>query len=399
MSLLLASTSHYVGLAIDIAIVIVLLTFACIGFHKGLINSIIALFSTAVVLFIAIYFANDFAKLLNSIYDFVELIAKKLVPSIEKIDPIYSTVFPTGLSGSQFYSAYLATSDTNPLIKKFFQFALKDYSAESLEGLTVSNVLAQAVSSIIVTIVAGILLFIVIKLILNLLSRFFQNITRSKVLGSVNKALGFVFGLLQGSAILLFFIIITICLSFIPKINKNIYPMIQNDTKIAKIAYNTTDKVVEKYLIKSNVISKWVNNLGEDRKLETEKDETPEETPSESILDKATVIDNANFTEESGTYSLNLTETITSSEIYYRLNQLADITNETVTLTITLTFTSTDTISTELYTVLDTSTKIEKDNSSTETTIIYTNLNYEDFILELKSTGADIETQILISIN
>ena len=286
MSLLLASTSHYIGIALDVVVVILLLTFACIGYHHGLFKSLLALFSTFVVFIIAVYFANDFAGLINKIYDFTALIAKELAPTIEKIAPVYSMAFPAGMSGSQFYTNYIETSSTNTVMKQFFKFALKGQSAESIEGLKVCEVLAGSIASIIMTVVAGILLFILIKIAIGLLSRFFENITRTRVLGGLNKIFGFVFGALKGSAIVVFFILIAICLSFVPKINKKIYPLVQNDTYVVKVAYNTTDKLVGKYLIKSDIISKWINNLWDNRnldKVEAPSEDTgtePEETPT-----------------------------------------------------------------------------------------------------------------------
>lgn len=276
MSFLLASTSHYVGIVLDIAFVVVLLTFAIIGYHYGLLKSIIALFSTAVVLFLAIYFANGFAKLINSIYDFTALIATKLAPSIKKIDPVFLIDFPAGMSGSQFYTSYISTSGANSVLKKFFKYALKGYSASEIEGLAVADVLAGATASIIMTIISGILLFILIKIALSFLSRFFDNITRTRVLGGLNKILGFIFGAVKGGAILLMFIIITIFVTFVPKANKKIYPLIQNDTKVVKIAYNLTDKYIEKSFIKSDVITKWINNLWDNRELAKDKEQQTE---------------------------------------------------------------------------------------------------------------------------
>lgn len=274
MSFLLASTSHYIGIVLDIAFVVVLLTFAFIGYHHGLFKSLIALFSTLVVLFITIYFANAFAKLINSIYDFTALLAKKITPSIKKLDPVFLIDFPAGISGSQFYTNYISTSGTNTVLKKFFKFALKGYSAGELDGLSVASVLAGATASIIMTLISGVLLFILIKIALSLLSRFFDNITRIRVLGGLNKILGFVFGAIKGCAILAVFIGIIILVTFVPKLNKKIYPLIQEDTKVIKVAYNLTDKYVEKTFIKSDLISKWINNLWDNRNLSKDKKES-----------------------------------------------------------------------------------------------------------------------------
>ena len=387
----LLSTSHYVGLAIDIAIVMILLCFAIAGFKKGFLKSILALFSTVVVLILSVYFANHFAQLINSIYDFTSLIAQKLAPSIEKIDSIYSTAFPEGMSGSEFYHAFVATSGTNSIIKKFFQYALKGFSAESLAGLKVSEVLAGSLASIIMTIIAGVLLFIIIKIAINLLSRLFENISSSRMFGGLNKALGFLFGSIKGTVVILFFILITICLSFVPKINKKIYPVIQNETNVVKLAYNTTDKYVEKFLIKSDVISNWINNLWDNRNLEPAKTQT--------IADTATVL-NDNFVENASAYENSYSDiSISSSSAYYRLNTLDVLSEEpTVNITITLTYASSDTIAFELFSTNNLSSSISKSNSSTSISFVYEDIDYTDFILKLTSSNADITATMNIII-
>lgn len=280
MSFVLASTSHYVGLILDLVFITVLLVFAIIGYRNGLFKSLIGLFSTIVILGVTIYFANGFAKLINSIYDFTALLAKKLTPSIKKLDPVFLTDFPSGMSGSEFYSSYIATSGANSIIKKFFKFALKGYSAGELDGLPVASVLAGATASLIMTLISGILLFILIKVALSLLSRFFDNITKIRVLGGLNKLFGFIFGFLRGMAITTMFILITIFVTLVPKINKKIYPLVQDDTKVVKIAYNATDKFIEKTVIKSDLISKWINNLWDSRNLSDKKTNTSKIYPS-----------------------------------------------------------------------------------------------------------------------
>lgn len=391
MSSLLLSVSHYIGLAIDIAIVMILLCFAIVGFKKGFLKSVLALFSTLVVLVIAVYFANYFAKLINSIYDFTALIAKKLVPSIEKIDGIYKSSFPEGMSGSEFYHVYIASSGTNSIIKKFFQYSLKGFSAESIAGLKVSEVLAGSIASLIMTIIAGFILFIIIKIAINLLSRLFDNITSIKIFGGINKLLGFVFGAVKGAVVIIFFVLIAIFVSFVPKANKKIYPVVQNDTYITKVIYNTSDKYIEKFLIKSDVISKWINNLWDNRKLEPAKEQ-------QTVADTAQVLDNS-FTNNSGNYENSYTElTATSTSVYYRLNKIADISSENVNVTITLEYSSEDTIAFELYSVNDLNTNITKSETSTTISFAYNNISYSDFILKLTSSNTNITTTMNILI-
>lgn len=390
MQFLLASTSHYVGLILDLAVAILLLTFAFIGYHKGFLKSLIALFSTTVVIALAVYFSNGFARLINSVYDFTALIAEKLVPSIERISSIYSMSFPSGMSGTEFYNSYIDASSTNTILKRFFKFALKGYSSSEIEGLKVAEVLAGSVASIIMTIIAGILLFILIKVALAFLSRFFDNITRTRVLGGLNKILGFVFGAIQGATIVVVFVVITICVSFVPKLNQKIYPLVQDDTKVVKVIYNTTDRLVDKYFIKSDTLTKWINNLWDNRYLKKQEKE-------ETIADKAEVLDNTKFVEESGKYTASYDITLSNEEKYFRINKFIED-KTSANIVITLTFEGEHTVETKVYKVSDLTTEITKDGTSTETNIILNNVAYEDWIVALKG-DAEITVNVKIEIN
>lgn len=391
MSFLLSSTSQYVGLAIDIAIVMILLCFAIVGYKKGFLKSVLALCSTFVVLLLSFYFANHFAKLINSIFDFTTLIAKKLAPSIEKMDSVYAMVFPAGMSGTAFYHTYISSSGTNSIIKRFFEHALKGYSAESIEGLKVSEVLAGSIASLIMTIIAGILLFIIIKIAINLLSRLFENITSVRFFGGLNKILGFLFGAIKGGLIIVFFVLITICLSFVPKVNKKIYPLVQNDTKIVKVVYNTSDKIIEKTVIKSNLLSKWINNLWDNRNLDEAK----------SIADDATTLDTALFEYDGVNYTANYENTeILKDGTYLRLNKLEALSqNATVNITISLQDIAEEDITFNLFGIDNLNTAIEKGGDSTTTTFVYNNINFTDYIIELKSANESVLTNLTIKIN
>lgn len=390
MLFLLASTSHYVGLILDLAVAILLLTFAFIGYHKGFLKSLIALFSTTVVIALAVYFSNGFARLINSVYDFTALIAEKLVPSIERISSIYSMSFPSGMSGTEFYNSYIDASSTNTILKRFFKFALKGYSSSEIEGLKVAEVLAGSVASIIMTIIAGILLFILIKVALAFLSRFFDNITRTRVLGGLNKILGFAFGAIQGATIVVVFVVITICVSFVPKLNQKIYPLVQDDTKVVKVIYNTTDRLIDKYFIKSDTLTKWINNLWDNRYLKKQEKE-------ETIADKAEVLDNTKFVEESGKYTASYDITLSNEEKYFRINKFIED-KTSANIVITLTFEGEHTVETKVYKVSDLATEITKDGTSTETNIILNNVAYEDWIVALKG-DAEITVNVKIEIN
>lgn len=306
----LLSVSKYVGLGLDIFVLIILAGFAIVGCKRGFLKSVIALFSTLVIFAIACYFAKDFANWINKFYDFNELITNKLSKSIEKLNPILAGEFPN-MSGSDFYSNYIASSDINIILKKIFQYILKPLTASEINGVNIAKVLASAIASIIMVIISAIILYILIKLVILFISRLFDNISRTKVLGGLDKLFGFVFGAIKGVVIVLFFVVLTIILSFIPALNKKIYPFVQNETYIVKYSYNQTDKLIQKYVIDKDKISKWVNDIWNKRYINS-GDETPAPaTPGES-LDSTITIESSSFNTEHST-----TITIDNSGTYY----------------------------------------------------------------------------------
>lgn len=386
---LLLGTSHYVGLAIDIVIIATILIFAFIGYYYGLLKSILALFSTVFVIGTSIYFASSFAGLINKVFNFTNLIAKNLTGSIEKLGSVYTSTVPDGLSGSQYYNSYIATSSTNTALKQFFKYALKGFSAEQISGLKVSEVLAGSLASIIMIIASAIVLFILIKIGLSLISRFFDNITRTRTLGGLNKLLGFVFGAAKGATIVLVFIILTICASFIPKVNKKIYPMIQEQTYITKVAYNTTDKIVDKYVIKSDLLTNWINKVWDSRQL-NKQEPTPPVEPEQTILDKATNISTLGFSLSVNGYECTFNNLeITNDTKYYKLDKLNDLlSTEHVDITITLTYTETgtDLISCQLFRSPNIDTEITKDATSTDKMFVYKNVDYATIVFGLSTS-------------
>ena len=100
-------------------------------------------------------------------------------------------------------------------------------------------------------------------------SKIFENMTQIKAVGAVNKVLGLLFGLLKGGLIIVTVSFVLTFLTVIPKVNKKVSPLIRDHTKVAKVVYSQTDDMVEKYVIDTNIIQKWINNLWENKKEST----------------------------------------------------------------------------------------------------------------------------------
>jgi len=269
--MLLAST---VGVAIDVAIIALIVLFAIIGFHKGFFKSVISMISTVVVIIVSIVFASPLANLFNKIYDFTGLIAGKLCKAIASMGTFYSQTIPEGVSGKDIVNNIPAS--TNGFLKKLMSYVLNPLEASEIQGATVADIVSGAFASIIMIIISGIILFIAIKIVLALASRLFDNITRNRVFGATNKLLGLVFGGVKGFIIVIVFTIILTFMTVVPFINTKLSPIIQDNTHIAKPIYNYTDEMVEKYVIDGKIVQKWIDKLWDNKYNGKNKDEKPE---------------------------------------------------------------------------------------------------------------------------
>lgn len=320
------SVSASIGTTIDIIIVAVLVVFALIGLREGFFKSVLSMISTVVVVVVSFFGANPVAKLVNKIYDFTGLIAGKLCKSIASMGAFYSETIPSGVSGADL--ANNIPSSTNGFLKKIMSYVLKPLSSGEVEGSTVAKVVSGAFASIIFTIIIGILLFILIKIVLAIASKLFENITRNKVFGAVNKICGFVFGTLKGGLMIVVLSLVLTFLTVIPAVNNKVSPIINNNTNIAKPIYAYTDKLVEKYVINSNVIQKWINNLWENKKSGSSTTEEVKGTKDNPYI--LMLINNEGVL--SSEFNISFKD---DSTAYYLFNP-SEIASNTFTLAITL---------------------------------------------------------------
>lgn len=261
MSILSVTSS--VGLAIDIIIIALIVIFGIIGYVKGFFKSVISMVSTIVVLVLSVLLANQFATLINKIYDFTGLIAGKISKGVASMGVFYSQAIPADVSGAEIAEQIPPT--TNSFLKTLMTKVLKPLSASQIEGATVADIVSGAFASIIMTIIAGILIFVLIKIVIALVSRLFDNIARTQVLGYVNKIAGLAFGAIKGLVIVVVFAGVLTFLTVVPLVNTKISPIIQDNTKVGKVVYNYTDEFVEKHVIDGNLLQKWISNLWDNK--------------------------------------------------------------------------------------------------------------------------------------
>ena len=255
-----------IGLIIDIAIIIAIVIFSIIGLKKGLFKTVLSLLSWSVCIVIAIFTAKYVASWINGLYDFSSLIGKSISKSLIKTDQFFAQPINTFEAGGK--TALFEASQNvnmNSFMKQLIKAVFSNSKVDMASSNTIGFMVGSSLGHICMIVISGILVFIVLKILTALLSKLFDNLAKTKVIGGLNKILGCVLGLLKGALIVITINIVLVGLSMMPAVNKLTSPIIKN-THVEKVIYKTTDKYFEKYLIDGDVLDKWIDNLWENRK-------------------------------------------------------------------------------------------------------------------------------------
>lgn len=255
-----------IGLIIDIVIVAALAICGIIGFKKGFLKSLISLFSWAVCIGVAIFAAKYVASWINGIYDMTGFIGDKIANGLNGIDEVFAKPVSAFASTDAIISELEAVNMNGllfQLVKVVFSSS-KITDTSTIDG-TISSYVGESLGHICMLIISAILIFIVLRIVIALLSRLFDNIARTKILGGLNKILGVVFGVIKAGCVIVIFNVILVALSLIPAVNNAITPLVQDNTKVERFIYNKTDEIVEKYVIEGDALEDWISNLWNSR--------------------------------------------------------------------------------------------------------------------------------------
>jgi len=255
---------HTIGLIIDIALILLVVIFAIIGFKKGFFKSVLALFSWIVCIIIAIFTAKYVANWINGIYDFNGLIGGAIENGLIDSNKDFFSIVAGELGSSQAVIDAIP-STTNGLLAQVIKVVFSNVTITEETTMTIAQVVGTTLGGIIMLIITGILIFILLKLAIFLLSKIFDNIARTKVLGGLNKFLGLLFGAVKAGLIIIVLNCIVVALSLIPAVNNVITPVIKENTTIEKFIYEKTDEVIGEYVIEGNMIQTWIEDLWNSR--------------------------------------------------------------------------------------------------------------------------------------
>ncbi len=189
---------------IDIIFLIFIGLFALVGLWKGLVDSVVSLFSSLFSVAIAIFLGSYVADFVRSLID---------------ID------------------GYL-----DALLTDVFKI-----TAENIEflGMTVARV---KVANYLATILIIVLTYIVLMLAIGIIKRILGSLTESSsLLKGLNRILGMIFGALKGLFIVCCLFAVLTMVSFVEPLRVKFEPMIQ-DSKYVSVVYDKTNEFVENKL-------------------------------------------------------------------------------------------------------------------------------------------------------
>ncbi len=254
-----------IGIILDIIIIAVLLIFGIIGLKKGFFKSILSIFSWFICLVIACFAAKYVASWINGLYNFSDLIGNGISKSLTKNNEFFAQSINVYEASGKDALISAIPSDVNSLLKQLIKVVFSNTNVDMSSTSSIASVVGSGLGHICMIIISGILVFIVLKIAVALLTKLFNNISKTKIIGGLNKILGLTLGLLKGGLIIIIINIVLVGLSLMPAVNKMITPLIQDNTHVEKVIYNTTDKLFGKYVIEGDTVKNWVENLWEKR--------------------------------------------------------------------------------------------------------------------------------------
>ena len=253
-----------VGLIIDIAIIVSLLIFAIIGLKKGFLHSVLSLFSWAFCLLVAFLTAKYVATWINGIYDFATLIGDKISSGLIDGNNFFTQAVNTFASKEEIIAAI--PGETNGFVKQIIKVVFTNSAVDMTSTATIGSIIGYSLGQVTTIVIAGILIFIILKIAVALLTKLFNKIAKTKVLGALNKVLGGILGVLKAGFIILGLNLVLVGLSMLPVVNKTLTPLIQENTYVEKFVYNSTDKLFEKYIVDGELMENWIEDMWENRK-------------------------------------------------------------------------------------------------------------------------------------
>lgn len=222
-----------------------------VGIVKGLFDSILSLFGTAIALVVSAFTAKYIAGFINKIFNFEEYL-------LTKIDE----------------------ASTDGVISIF--------------GVDLQN---SEVAKFVVWVISLIIMFLIVKLAIFILAKVFESISKnSPTLSGLNRVFGMIFGLAKGGITVLALLAVCSLVAEVPGIGTTVYEKIA-DTKITSGIYKFVDEFVEKNLTEEKIREVIDKVVDEGKSDKNNKDDSSATTEDGSVT-MSVVFDNPMIFEQ-----------------------------------------------------------------------------------------------------
>lgn len=233
---------------IDIGIIVILIVFIAIGFWKGLIFSLLSVFSTFVNFCISIFLARPITNLLNNWFGMESSMCKGFMSKFSSATPLFDTNM-VGMTKSEISSHISKTlSEGKVPFKKLLSAMIKisPEQIEAKESCTLNEILSKSFSAFFSLIIGFIISFAIIYLILWIISLLTNKAREIDGIRITDRILGVLFGLIKGFLFVAFLFSI---LSFFNEDGslKSVFDYI-NQSQLGSWIYNVVKTLVDKYL-------------------------------------------------------------------------------------------------------------------------------------------------------
>lgn len=217
---------------IDIALFVILAIFAIVGFARGFLKSLIALFGTLLTLVVAILLAKPVAGLVDSWFGL-------------------STVFQHMIEGSlhetfQGGIPFLLNGIITTLMGADYMAGVTD---ETIRSMEFASDVALKIGNLITIAICVVALFILIRIVLWLLGKLFDKITQNHAINGLDRILGVVLGIVKGALVVfVIFGIAFLLSSLIPSLGGTIEYWVEQNT-VTQWCYNWSRDIIENTIL------------------------------------------------------------------------------------------------------------------------------------------------------
>ena len=219
---------------VDIGVCVIVLIFGIVGYFRGFLKTLLGFFSVLVTFVLAVLLAKLVCGLLETWFGMTTGLSNWVFPTIENecSDGVLSGVM-------LIFAQLLGISKT---------YDIEDPAVVSSPEFM--NAFAHSLGNILAMVITVVALFIILRILVALLGKLFEKITNSsKIVGSVDKGLGFALGMLKAclSIILLFGMIYLISPMITPL--ADLVTSLKPANPISQFVYDLSCDVMDKVII------------------------------------------------------------------------------------------------------------------------------------------------------